>query len=81
MAERTPICGNCGRVNAAGDNYCARCGAFLGAPARDDGAAWRPADAAGDPRLRRQSALIIAIALAFIVACLVLAAVVVIWRP
>jgi hypothetical protein len=81
MADRALVCGNCGLVNAAESNYCGRCGAFLKTSPGSDDTAWRPSDVAGEPRLRRQSTFIFTIALLFVVACVVLAAVVIVWRP
>lgn len=81
MAERQLICGQCGATNPPGNNYCGRCGVFLGGRAPDDGERWRPSDRPGEPRARRQAAIIYSIAALFALSCLVLSLVVIIWRP
>ncbi len=81
MAERASTCGNCGAANPPAGNYCGRCGTFLRSRVPTEGEPWRPTDRPGDPRARRQATLIYAIAALFVLSCLILTLVVVIWRP
>lgn len=81
MADRSIVCGGCGQANAASNNYCGHCGAFLKPAAGPGDATWRPSDGAGEPRLRRQATFIFAIAIFFALSCATLSAVVIIWHP
>ena len=81
MADGGLICGQCGAPNPAGNNYCGRCGAFLGGRGATEGEGWRPSDRPGEPRARAQATLIYAIAAVFVLACVALSLVVIIWRP
>lgn len=81
MAEARLICGRCGASNPAGNNYCGRCGVFLGGRSAGAGEGWRPADRPGDPRARAQARLIFGIVLFFVLACVLLSLTVIIWRP
>lgn len=81
MAERGLRCGQCGAANPAGNNYCGRCGTFIAGALVGDGEPWRPTDRPGEPRARAQATLIYAIAAIFVLTCVVLSLVVIIWRP
>jgi hypothetical protein len=81
MAEERVICRACGYVNPDENNFCGRCGVFIAGSRAEEGEHWRPADQPGEPRARAQSRLIYGIALAFVFSCVVLALVVIIWRP
>ena len=81
MPERAISCANCGAANPPGNNFCGRCGTFIGA-AGTNGAAPRPVvTRPGDARVRRQARIVYAITAIFLVSCVVLALVVIIWRP
>lgn len=81
MAEVARRCGQCGAENPAGNNYCGRCGSFLSARGAAGGEGWRPADRAGEPRARAQSHAILIIAALFVLTCVMLSLIVIVWRP
>ena len=80
MAEPSIACRQCGAPNPPGNNFCGRCGTYLAptpaAPARP-----RPTPTADEARNRRNIAIIYAITAFFILSCIMLAVVVIIWRP
>lgn len=80
MAELPIVCRQCGTANPPANNFCGSCGAYLAAtpdlPARP-----RPVLAADEARNRRNVAIIYAITAFFVLSCVLLAAVVIIWRP
>ena len=81
MGSQANICGGCGAHNPPGNNFCGRCGVPLTSrpPAE---ALQRPIVARpGDRRVRRQAQAVYAITAFFVLACVVLALVVIIWRP
>lgn len=81
MPERATACGNCGAINPPGNNFCGRCGTFIGAKSADE-PPLRPTIArSGDRRARRQAQIVYAITAFFFLACVILALVVIIWRP
>ena len=81
MADPALACGQCGATNPATNNFCGRCGAFLGPEGAAGERQAAPARQGGEPRARVQSALIIAIVAAFALACLLLSVVIIVWRP
>lgn len=80
MTQPAIICRQCGTPNPPGNNFCGSCGTFLSsspaAPRRPS-----PAPTADDARNRRNIAIIYAITAIFVLSCIILAAVVIIWRP
>ena len=81
MAETGTICGSFGAVNPADNNYCGRCGTFLGKQFVSDGERWIPTDRPGEPRARAQSRIIFGIVAVLVLACGLLSLVVIVWRP
>jgi uncharacterized membrane protein YvbJ len=80
MAESSILCRQCGTANPPGNNFCGQCGTYL-AP-RPAAAASRPREASPEEaRNRRNIAIIYAITAIFVVSCIVLSLVVIIWRP
>lgn len=81
MTERASVCGNCGATNPPGNNFCGRCGTFIGARPQAE-PEQRPIVARpGDRRARRQALIVYAITAFFVLSCVILALVVIIWRP
>lgn len=81
MAEERVICRACGYVNPDGNNFCGRCGVFIaGRRDRQEDRRW-PSEQTGVPHARAKVLLIYGITLAFVLSCVVLALVVIIWRP
>ncbi len=81
MADGGLVCGQCGARNPAENNFCGRCGAFLAGRGVTEGEGWRPSDQPGEPRARARAMLIYGIAALFVLACVALSLVVIIWRP
>lgn len=81
MPERASRCGNCGASNPPDNNFCGHCGTFIGTrPATE--LEMRPTIAhSGDRRIRRQAQIVYAITALFCFSCIILALVVIIWRP
>lgn len=81
MAERATACGHCGATNPPGNNFCGRCGTFIGTKPTDEPAARSMIARSGDQRVRRQAQIVYAITAIFVFSCIILALVVIIWRP
>ena len=81
MAEERVICRACGHANPDENNFCGRCGVFIASRRAERDERWRPTDQLGEPRARAQARLIYGITLVFVLSCVVLALVVIIWRP
>jgi uncharacterized membrane protein YvbJ len=81
MPERATACGNCGVVNPPGNNFCGRCGTFIGTRSTDESPARPPMARTVDRRVRRQAQIVYAITAIFLLSCVILALVVIIWRP
>ena len=84
-AKRGPLslqpvaCRQCGMVNPPDNNFCGRCGTHLST--RPVALVPRPRNTADDARNRRNVTIIYAITASFLLTCLVLTVVVIIWRP
>ena len=80
MAQQSITCRQCGMANPPGNNFCGSCGTFLSsappAPRRPS-----PLPTADEARNRRNIAIIYAITAIFVLSCIILSAVVIIWRP
>lgn len=78
----TPVvCRQCGTSNPPGNNFCGQCGAFLSAKPTPR-AFPRPGEPTGEEaRNRRNIAIIYAIVAIFVITCVILSLVVIIWRP
>ena len=83
MAKSPAICRQCGTANPPGNNFCGQCGAYIALrPAVPDDARPRPAEPrAEEARNRRNIAIIYTITAIFVLSCLILSVVVIIWRP
>lgn len=81
MAERATICGQCGATNPPGNNFCGRCGTFIGTKPTDEPYLRSTIVRSGDRRVRRQAQIVYAITAFFFFSCIILALVVIIWRP
>ena len=80
MAEIPITCRQCGAANPPANNFCGRCGAHL-SPASAALSRPRPLPTADEARNRRNIAIIYAITAFFVLSCVVLAIVVIVWRP
>jgi predicted nucleic acid-binding Zn ribbon protein len=83
MAESPVICRQCGTANPPGNNFCGQCGTYMASrPAIPAGVRPRPvAPSAEEARNRRNIAIIYTITAIFVLSCIVLSIVVIIWRP
>ncbi len=81
MADERVICRACGYANPSENNFCGRCGVFIASRRARGEEHWRPADQPGVPHARAKVLTIYGITLFFVVSCVVLALVVIIWRP
>lgn len=81
MSERESICGNCGAVNPRGNNFCGRCGAFIGAHVATEQGQRPIVTRPGDRRVRNLARIVYAITTLFVLSCAILTLVVIIWRP
>ena len=81
MAESSRTCRQCGTPNPPGNNFCGRCGTYLAPTPAPAPPRLRAVPTADEARNRRNVAIINAIAAFFILSCLILFAVVIIWRP
>ncbi len=81
MSEREAACRNCGAANPRGNNFCGRCGAFVGTPASAEQGSRPVVARPGDRRVRRLASIVYAITAFFLLSCLILTVVVIIWRP
>lgn len=81
MPEREMACRNCGAANPRGNNFCGRCGAFIGAPAAAEQASRPVVARSGDRRVRRLVLIVYAITALFALSCVILTVVVIVWRP
>ncbi|HEY8598137.1 MAG TPA: zinc ribbon domain-containing protein [Thermomicrobiales bacterium] len=81
MPEREEVCRNCGAANPRGNNFCGRCGAFVGAPAAAEEGPRPIVARPGDRRVRRLAGIVYVITALFLLSCVILMLVVIIWRP
>ena len=81
MSEPGSVCRNCGAANPRGNNFCGRCGAFVGTPASAEQGPRPVVARPGDRRVRRLALIVYAITAFFLLSCLILTIVVIIWRP
>ena len=80
MSAQPVACRQCGMLNPPDNNFCGRCGTHLStrpvAPLPS-----RPRNTAADARNRRNIAIIYAITALFVLTCVLLAVVVIVWQP
>ena len=82
MAESPVVCRHCGTANPPGNNFCGQCGTYMAS--RPSVPAARPrqtAPGAEEARNRRNIAIIYTITAIFVLSCILLSLVVIIWRP
>jgi predicted nucleic acid-binding Zn ribbon protein len=81
MPERETACQHCGAANPRGNNFCGRCGGFIGAPVAAEQVPRPIVARPGDRRVRRLALIVYLITALFVLTCIILTLVVIIWRP
>jgi predicted nucleic acid-binding Zn ribbon protein len=82
MAEPNMVCRQCGTLNPPGNNFCGQCGTFIAQrPTTATPPFLLPAASAEEARNRRNSQIVYAITALFLLSCIVLSIVVIVWRP
>lgn len=81
MAETSRTCRQCGTPNPPGNTFCGRCGAHLAPTPAASPPRLRAVPTADETRNRRNVMIINAIVAFFVISCILLFAVVIIWRP
>ena len=83
MPEPGAICRQCGMANPPGNNFCGQCGTFIAPRQADDNVVpLRPVVASDEElRLRRNSQIVYGITAVFVLTCIALFVVIIVWRP
>jgi uncharacterized membrane protein YvbJ len=81
MSEPPVVCRQCGAANPPGNNFCGRCGTYIAPPPAATALPKPLAPSGEEVRLRRNSQIVYAITAIFVLTCIALFAVIIIWRP
>lgn len=83
MREPGVLCRQCGMANPPGNNFCGQCGTFIAPrPAGEGVVPLKPIVASEEElRLRRNSQIVYGITAVFVLTCIVMFVVIIVWRP